>query len=126
MAELSAMEPSTGAWRSPRISSSVKNTAAMGVLNAAANAAAALMGTSARMERGLKPRRRPSVEPIPAPICTEGPSRPRARPLASVVAQQMNLPRAVRNGMMPSLRNSAALVCGIPLPRALGKCRHSR
>jgi hypothetical protein len=42
-------------------------------------------------------------------------------PDASETEQQKNFPTTVRKLMKPSRRNSAALVCGIPLPRALGK-----
>ena len=58
---------------------------------------------------------------MPAPICTEGPSRPSGIPLASVADVQKNLPSTVRSVMRPSRANSAALVCGTPLPRAFGK-----
>ena len=68
---------------SPRISSSENRTAAMGVLNAVASAAAHPAGTSALTLSVLSPKRRPSTEAMPAPICTEGPSRPSAMPLAS-------------------------------------------
>ena len=40
---------------------------------------------------------------------------------ASETEQQKNFPTTVRKLMKPSRRNNAALVCGIPLPRALGK-----
>ncbi len=43
------MEPSTGACRSPITSSSVNSTAATGVLNAAASAAAAPTGINSRI-----------------------------------------------------------------------------
>ena len=93
----------------------------MGVLKAAANAAEAPMGTSALTLRGDSPSHRPSTEAMPALTCTDGPSRPRAIPLASVIAHMLNFPTTVRMLMKPSRRNSAVLVCGIPLPRALGK-----
>ena len=60
------MEPSTGACISPITSSSVKSTAAMGVLNAAASAAEAPTGTSALTLLVLKPSLRPSTEAMPA------------------------------------------------------------
>ena len=70
-----------------------------------------------------KPSKRPSTEPMPAPTCTDGPSRPSGMPLASVAEVQKNLPNTVRRVMRPSLANNAALVCGTPLPRALGNNR---
>ena len=114
-------EPSTGACISPTISSSENSTAAMGVLNAAASAAEHPTGTSAFTPSGPSPNRRPSTEAIPAPICTDGPSRPSAIPLASDVAQHTNFPITVLSEIYPLLMNSANLVCGMPLPRAFGK-----
>ena len=58
---------------------------------------------------------------MPAPIWTDGPSRPSAMPLAREMAQQRNLPIAVLSVINPSLRKMAYLVCGMPLPRASGK-----
>ena len=115
------MEPSTGACISPITSSSVKSTAAIGVLNAAASAAEAPTGSRAFTLVGLSPSLRPSTEAIPPATCTEGPSRPSAMPLASEMADNQNFPNTVRNEMKPSRMNSAVLVCGMPLPRALGK-----
>ena len=115
------MEPSTGACISPITSSSVKSTAAIGVLNAAASAAAAPTGTRLLTLAGERPSRRPSTDAMPAPTCTDGPSRPSASPLASVTEHMLNFPRTVRRLMNPSRMNRAVLVCGIPLPRALGK-----
>ena len=71
----------------------------MGVLNAAASAAEQPTGTSALTLSLLRPNRRPSTEAIPAPIWTDGPSRPRAMPLASEVEQQRNFPRTVLREM---------------------------
>ena len=84
---------------------------------------AAPTGTNSRIRLGGRPRRRPRTDAIPAPTCTDGPSRPSAMPLASDAEQQPNFPSTVRKLMKPSRRNSAALVCGMPLPRALGKNR---
>ncbi len=115
------MEPSTGACISPMTSSSVNSTADMGVLNAAASAAAAPAGTRAFIEAALSPSLRPSTDASPAPTCTDGPSRPNAIPLASETEQRPNFPATVRRLIYPSRMNSAVLVCGMPLPRALGK-----
>ncbi len=103
------------------ISSSENKTAAMGVLNAAASAAAQPAGTSAFTCFGLSPRFRAITEASPAPTCTDGPSRPSAMPLASEAEQQKNFPSTVRNRIRPSLMKRANFVCGIPLPRANGK-----
>jgi hypothetical protein len=126
VAELSTTVPSTEACRSPIISSSENSTAAIGVLNAAASAAAQPTGTSAFVCFALSPRLRAITDAIPAPICTEGPSRPNAIPLASDSEQQKNFPMTVRSEILPSLMNNANFVCGIPLPRANGKYRHRR
>ena len=61
---------------SPMSSSSAKITAATGVLNAAARAPAAPTGTSSWTRCGGRPTHRPITEARPAPICTDGPSRP--------------------------------------------------
>src|SRR5581483_1537481 len=121
VAELSTIDPSTGACRSPITSSSVNSTAAIGVLNAAASAADAPIGTRSLMRAGLNPNRRPRTDAIPAPTCTDGPSRPRAIPLASESDEHPNYPSTVRKRISPPWINSAVLVCGMPLPRALGK-----
>ncbi len=63
------------------------------------------------------------TDAMPDPMCTDGPSRPSAMPLASDVEHRKNLPRTVRSEMRPSLMKIAARVCGMPLPRASGKKR---
>jgi hypothetical protein len=108
------------------ISSSEKSTAAIGVLNAAASAADAPTGMSQRTWAVLRPTRRATTDAMPAPMCTDGPSRPSAMPLANDVAQQRNLPNTVRRVMRPSWTKIAARVCGMPLPRASGKYRTIR
>ena len=86
-------EPSTGACRSPRTSSSENSTAAMGVLNAAASAAAASHGHQALHAVRAEPEAAArATEAMPAPICTEGLRVPSAMPLASEMEQQRNLP----------------------------------
>ncbi len=71
----------------------------MGVLNAAAMAAAAPTGIRAFTFSGRNPSARPRTEAIPAPTWTDGPSRPSGIPLARVAAVQPNLPRTVRSEM---------------------------
>ena len=61
---------------SPMISSSENSTAAIGVLNAAASAADAPTGTSHRTCAVLSPSRRAMTDAMPAPMWTDGPSRP--------------------------------------------------
>jgi hypothetical protein len=72
-------DPMTVAFMSPMISSSAKSTAATGVLKAAARAPAAPTGITSRMRFAESPSHWPIPEAIPAPICTEGPSRPWGR-----------------------------------------------
>ena len=119
------MDPSTGACISPMTSSSVKSTAATGVLKAAASAADAPIGTSALTLLGPRPSQRPKTDAMPAPTCTDGPSRPSEMPLARETEESPNFPSTVRSRIKPSCRNSAALVCGMPLPRAFGKYLYS-
>ena len=78
VAELSTIDPSTGACISPMTSSRVKSTAAIGVLNAAASAAAAPTGTSAFTLARREPQPPPKHRGDAAPTCTDGPSRPSA------------------------------------------------
>ena len=102
-------------------SSSANSTAARGVLKAAAIAAEAPAGMRALTFSGVSPNRRPNTEAMPPPTWTAGPSRPSGIPLARVTEVQKNLPRTVPRVITPSRANSAALVCGTPLPRASGK-----
>src|SRR5580658_3757199 len=104
VADAITADPSTGAWRSPMISSSENSTAEIGVLNAAAKAAAEATGIRAFFCSAVRPKRRPIVELMPAAICTEGPSRPREIPLASDAEQHRNFPIAVLNETLPSWR----------------------
>src|ERR1700759_5019702 len=106
---------------SPTTSSSANNTAANGVLNAAATAAAAPTGISAFTFSGLNPNVLPSSDETPAPTCTDGPSRPSGIPLASVTDVQKNFPNTVPSEITPPRAYNAAFVCGTPLPRASGK-----
>ena len=84
------------------ISSSVNNTAAIGVLKAAERAAAPPTGTRDFTCVLLNPSLRAITDAIPAPMYTEGPSRPSAIPLASDVEQQTNFPMTERREMRPS------------------------
>ena len=118
--ELSTTEPRIGACMSPMISSRENSTAAIGVLNAAASAADAPTGMSQRTCAVLSPSRRAITDAIPAPMCTDGPSRPSAMPLASDVAAADEFPddRAERDAAVvdedrrSGLRNAAAARVG--------------
>ena len=74
--DATTVDPSSVAFKSPMISSSVNSTAATGVLNAAASAPVAPTETSARTRAGGSRSHRPMAEAMPAPIWTDGPSRP--------------------------------------------------
>jgi len=93
----------------------------MGVLNAAAIAAAAPTGINCRSLAGPRPSFLPKTDAIPAPICTDGPSRPSAIPEARDADETKNLPRIVLREMRPPCNSMALRVCGMPLPRASGK-----
>ena len=69
------IDPVTGhlAWR---VTMNEKTTAAIGVLNAAASAPAAPTGTSSFRRDGDNCNHFPAIDARPAPICTDGPSRP--------------------------------------------------
>ena len=86
------------AFMSPMISSSANSTAATGVLNAAASAPAAPTGTSSRTRSGDSRSHRPTTEAMPAPICTEGPSRPIEWPDPMQSTPVRNLPIGTRAG----------------------------
>ncbi len=72
--------PSSRLFRSSRISSSTKATAARGELNAAARPAAAPAAAAARFCCFGTPSRPATVEATLPPSCTLGPSRPRLWP----------------------------------------------
>jgi len=87
--------------KSPISSSSVKVTAAMGALNAAAMPAA--MPTEAIRREFLGPSRasRESMLLTPAQTCTVGPSRPSEAPEPIWMAQRTNLPIVSRTVTRP-------------------------
>ena len=108
------------------ISSSAKSTAATGVLKAAASAPAAPTGTRSLTRAGDSRSQRPTTDARPAPICTDGPSRPIEWPEPMHSTPVMNLPSGTRAGMTPPCRWYAASVCGTPLPRTSGNTFASR
>src|SRR5438093_13660391 len=75
------IEPRGLAAALDRISSRVKVTAAIGVLNAAAKPAAAPTGIKFRRLRREIAKIRPNSDAMAAQICTEGPSRPKLAPV---------------------------------------------
>ena len=72
-----------------------KSTAAMGVLKAAERAAAPA-DTRFLTLVGERRNQRPMTEASPAPMCTEGPSRPSERPAPMQRAPVRNFPTGVR------------------------------
>ncbi len=76
----------------------------MGVLNAAESAAAEPTGTRFFTLVGDSRNQRPMTEASPAPICTDGPSRPMEWPAAMVSAPVRNFPMGVRARMTPPER----------------------
>ena len=58
---------------------------------------------------------------MPAPIWTDGPSRPMECPEPTQSTPVMNFPIGIRAGITPPFRWKAVLVWGTPLPRTSGK-----
>ena len=101
-------------------SSRAKTTPAMGALKAAASPAAAPLDIrNLRSVKGLRPS---SAKPCPtaAPICTEGPSRPRVRPPPRVRSPPRNLKGRTFCHRTLSRPASWAETWGMPLPDMSG------
>ena len=70
--DATTVDPSSVAFMLPMISSSANNTAAIGVLNAAASAPAAPTGMSSLMRAGDRRSQRPMADAMPAPNLHRG------------------------------------------------------
>ena len=101
------------------ISSSANTTAARGVLNAAATEAAAPTGINFFTYSLCSPSRRTSIDPMPAPTCTEGPSRPSGMPLASVMDAEATVKCHVGLIMMRLSANDRTQAVVIAVQRGL-------
>ena len=102
--DATTVDPMSAAFMSPMISSSANSTAATGVLKAADRAAAAPIGTRLCTRAGDRRSHRPRTDAMPAPICTDGPSRPMECPDPTQRAPVRNLPMTTRPGITPCLR----------------------
>jgi len=96
------MTPESMVWsRSPISSSSVKVTAAMGALKAAAIPAAMPTEAMRRVFLGLSRASLASMLLTPAQTCTVGPSSPREAPEPICTAHSTNLPTVSRTVTYP-------------------------
>ncbi len=102
--DATTVEPMSDAFMSPMISSSVKITAATGVLNAADSAPAVPTAIRSLTRFGESFSRWPITDAMPPPICTDGPSRPMEWPDAMHSTPVMNFPMGTRAGITPPCR----------------------
>ena len=105
-------------------SSSTKTPPAIGALNAAASPALAGRQQHLTIRKGAA-EDSPSRKAMPAPICTLGPSRPRARPEAIANTPPTNFIGTSQNDAGGSSLLSTASTWGIPLPAAWGENRRT-
>ena len=99
--DASTTMPNDSDAKSPRMSSSAKNTAAIGALNVAEMPPAAPHATSRRIRAGGTRSRCPSVEPSAEPIWTIGPSRPTDPPVPIQIAEAIDFTIATLGEMRP-------------------------
>jgi len=118
--------PERTVWsRPPTISSTVKVTAAIGALKAAATPAAAPTGNSRRTLRGARANHLPMAHERAAHMCTVGPSRPSEAPAPTCRAVMTNFAAPSRRRTRSVCTAYAAFTCGMPLPRAAGNAKLS-
>jgi hypothetical protein len=108
-----------------RISSSAKNTPAIGALNVAEIPPAAPHATSRRSCQSGAPTVCPSTDPSADPICTIGPSRPTEPPEPMQIADASDLTARTCGRIRPPLRLTASITSGTPWPRASGAKRET-
>jgi hypothetical protein len=109
----STTRPNDSAWKSPRISSSAKNTPAIGALKVAEIPPAAPQATSSRSRDSGTRTSCPRVLPSAEPICTIGPSRPTEPPAPIHSADTQRRGQRLDQGDL-----------GADPPAALGDRRH--
>jgi hypothetical protein len=105
------------------MTSSAKNTPAMGALNVAAMPPAAPQATSSRSRRSGTRASCPSTEPRAEPICTIGPSPPTEPPEPMHSAEASALTAGTGARMRPPSSATASITSGTPCPRASGAKR---
>ncbi|RME75536.1 MAG: hypothetical protein D6776_02970 [Planctomycetota bacterium] len=107
-----------GTRKSPMITSTANSAPATGALKIAAMPAAAPQPTSVRSRRSPTRRNCPSTEPVPAPICTIGPSEPAEPPEPIVSVDAIAFTIGTRGRMRPPRVATAAMTSGTPCPFA--------
>ena len=121
--ELSTTTPNDCVSKSPRMTSSAKNTPAIGALNVAAIPPAAPQATSRRSRRSDTRASCPITDPSAEPICTIGPSRPTDPPEPMHSADASALTAGTCGRMRPPSSATASITSGTPCPRASGAKR---
>ncbi len=116
--EESTTTPNESASKSRRISSSPKNTPAIGALKVAEIPPAAPHATSTRNRDSGTRVSCPSAEPSAEPICTIGPSRPTEPPEPMHSAEASDFTTATRGRIRPPRSATANITSGTPWPRA--------
>jgi hypothetical protein len=112
--DASTTMPKDSDAKSPRMSSSAKNTAAIGALKVAEMPPAAPHATSRRIRAGDTRSRCPSVEPSAEPIWTIGPSRPTDPPVPMQIAEAIDFTIATLGEMRPPRALTAYITSGTP------------
>ncbi len=121
--ELRTTRPNERVSKLRRISSSAKNTPAIGALNVAEIPPAAPQATSRRSCDSGSRKSWPATEPRAEPICTIGPSRPTEPPEPMQRADASDLTMGTCGRMRPPSRLTAYITSGTPWPRASGAKR---
>ena len=112
------MGANVAAEKSPRSTSRLKNTPPMGALKTAAIPPAAPHATKLRMRPAETLRNWPTAEPMAAPICAMGASRPTEPPEPIVTADATVRIPTVRGLRMPPWRAMVSMALGTPSPLA--------
>jgi len=102
---------------SPRSTSAANIAPPMGALKVAARPPAAPHAATVRILLDEKLNSFPTPEPMAAPICTMGPSRPAEPPEPRVIADETVFMRATRGDML-RFKAMARITSGTPCPLA--------
>lgn len=121
--EAMTIDPSIRAFKSPTISSRVKTTAAIGVLNAAAIPDAEPMASNDLILFLLIWKNWPTLLPKAEQTATVGPSLPNENPADKERMVTKNFAMVSRNGSLPLKTASAIRTPGIPDPEVPGNFR---
>ena len=123
--ELSTTRPNDWVSKLRRISSSEKNTPAIGALKVAEMPPAAPRATNRRKCVSETFVACPSSEPSADPIWTIGPSRPTDPPEPMQIADASDLTTGTYGRIRPPIRLTASITSGTPCPRASGANRET-